>query len=178
MRTVLLPLFLAAALWFAAGRVCLAQQEIKFPEKAPLVSFTVPKDWVVEEERGGDFPTRKCELGILSGLTITLLHETYSEADFRQKLPDLIKAKLAAFGFNPETSGLDLGPVTNRPLGDKIQAVSAEAKFKAVGDPYRAVVSGFTVDGKSMLAICCLEQAEREPAALADTIRNSFKPLK
>ena len=70
--------------------------------------------------------------------------------------------------------------VTSRPLNDKIKAVCAEIKLKSLvlDEPCRLRIVGFTVDGKSMLAMCGMEESARKPAQDLDKILGSLKPTK
>lgn len=177
-----LPL-LAAGFWFAIGGVC-AAQEIKFPEKSPVVSFTLPDGWLTDEESGSSPLLRDCIFGATVKFRVRLLTEKYSDADFKQKMPDLIKANLGSFGL--DASSLDPGSIktTNCSVGDKFQAVCSEVKLKSLvlDEPYRLRCFGFTVDGKSMLAICGAEESAEKSTASPnpnfDKILGSFKPAK
>ena len=180
-RTLRLPLLLpllAAGLWFAAGRICTAQ-EVKFPEKAPLVSITFPDGWIVDEESNTGFTSLDCISSATVKFHIRLLKDTYSDADFKQKMPGFIKANLGSFGL--DASSLDPGAVktTSRLLG-KIQAVCYEVKLKSLvlDEPYQLRCAGFTVDGKAVLVIWGMEDSAQKAGLDFDKILGSLKPVK
>ena len=182
MRTILLPSllpFLAAGLWFAAGSTCTAQ-EIKFPEKPPLVSLTLPDGWFADDESDSGPVIRDWHLSATIMFRIRLFKDAYSDADFKQKIPGLIKANLNSFGIDAVATDLGTLSVTNRLLNDKIQAVYCELRLKStvLDEPYLVRVAGFTVDDKSMLAVCGMEVSARKAALDFNKILGSIKPAK
>ena len=170
---------LAIGLWFAAGCVC-AAQEVKFPDKSPLVSFTLPDGWFVDEESKADSSILDCIASATVKLRFRLFKETCSDADFKQGMPDFIKANLRSFGFDETSLDPSSIKVTSRPLGGKIQAVCAEVKLKSfvLDEPCLFRVVGFTVDGKSMLVMCGREESARKSGLDFDKILGSLKPVK
>ena len=172
-------LIFAAVLWFAVEGVCIAE-EVKFPDKSPLVSFTLPDGWIVDEDRGPDPSVLDGVYSATVKFRLRLLKDTYGDADFQQKMSSFFKVNAGTFGLDANSFDPTAIKVASRPLNDKIQAVCAEVQLKSVmlDEPCRLRIVGFTVNGKSMLAMCGMEESAQKAAQGSDKILASLKPTK
>lgn len=166
-------LLLAATLFFATA-LNLNAKTIKYPEKDPVFSITLPDDWTTKPDKDGNLD---CQAGDGSKFSFSIVpsKDVNTEADLKAFLPKL--AQGMADGAKMEKTKVgDVGEMTN---AKKVKLFGLNANGATSGVDMVITLAAFAPKKDNYFVIMSVEPSEVDKAhgKMMGEIIDSITPL-
>ena len=167
-----IPLTLVVSLLIATS-LSLSAKTIKYPEKDPVFSITLPDGWTAKPDKDGNLDCVAGDGSKFSFLILAMQHIT-SDDDLKTQLPKLAET----MGESAQLKDLKVGEVKEMATANKVKLMGLDAHGQTEGIAMVITLAGFAPTKGNYFVFMSAESAEVDKAHGKDMggIINSISP--
>lgn len=167
-------LLLLAATFLIAASPSLLAKTIKFPEKDPAFSITLPDGWTAKADKDGNLD---CQAGDGSKFSFSIIASSNITSD--EELKSYLPKLAATMSEGAKLEGLKIGEVKEMTTAKKVKLMGLNAHGQTEGVEMVISLAGFAPAKDSYFVIMAAESVEVDKAHDKDmgAILNSISPV-